>query len=349
MVVERLLGGCPAGIVKVRRASGDDAFAIAEIHVRSWQGAYRDILPGELLDGLSVAEREESWRSLLRDGGERGLTLVVEGSSGLVGFCSVATPSRDEDAGGRTAEIGAFYIDPDYWREGAGSALLSAALAELAGQGWYEVVLWVLPENRAALAFYERFGFAVEPGVEKREERSGRPVVRLRAALDEPIRLVAYDSSWPDRFERERAALEEAVGAWATGGIHHVGSTAVPGLDAKPIIDILVGVDSLDASRACFEPLAKLGYVYAPYRAEEMHWFCKPHPSRRTHHLHLIPTGSSRFRDELAFRDRLRASPDVAAEYVALKRSLAERFADDREAYTDAKADFIGSVTTDRR
>lgn len=123
-----------------------------------------------------------------------------------------------------------------------------------------------------------------------------------------------------------------------------MGSTAVPGLDAKPIIDILVGVDGLEASRACFDPLAKLDYLYAPYRADEMHWFCKPHPSHRTHHLHLVPTDSSRFSDELALRDRLRANPAVAREYAALKRELAERFADDREAYTDGKADFIRRV-----
>jgi GrpB-like predicted nucleotidyltransferase (UPF0157 family) len=159
--------------------------------------------------------------------------------------------------------------------------------------------------------------------------------------MEEPIRLVAYDRSWPARFAEEQRALDEAIGAWAAGGIHHVGSTAVPGIDAKPIIDILVGVDSLEASRSCFDPLATLGYLYAPYRADEMHWFCKPHPRRRTHHLHLVPTNAARFRDELAFRDRLRSDPQLAAEYVELKRRLAVRFERDREAYTGAKEEFI--------
>lgn len=206
------------------------------------------------------------------------------------------------------------------------------------------MVLWVLPENRAALAFYTGFGFVVETGVEKHEERSGRLVIRLRAGLDEPIRLAPYDPSWPGRFAEEQAALDEAIGPWATGGIHHVGSTAIPGLDAKPTIDVLAGVDSLEASRACFDPLAKLDYLYAPYRSGEMHWFCKPHPSQRTHHLHLVPTDSRRFRDELAFRDLLRASPEVAEEYTTLKHKLADRFSRDREAYTDAKTDFIRRV-----
>jgi GrpB-like predicted nucleotidyltransferase (UPF0157 family) len=157
----------------------------------------------------------------------------------------------------------------------------------------------------------------------------------------EPVRIVPYDSDWPRRFAKERAALREALGAHVTGGIHHVGSTAVPGLDAKPIIDILVGVDSLSASRTSFRALAALGYQYATYRAREMHWFCKPDPSRRTHHLHLAPTSSPRFREELAFRDLLRTHADVSREYAELKRRLALDLEHDREAYTEAKGQFI--------
>ena len=166
----------------------------------------------------------------------------------------------------------------------------------------------------------------------------------MPSETDERIEIIAYDPEWPARFAEERSALDAAIGRWATGGIHHVGSTAVAGLDAKPIIDILIGVESLEATRSCFDPLSSLGYLYAPYRVEEMHWFCKPHPSRRIHHLHLVPTDSSRFRDELAFRDRLRAAPQVAKEYATLKRELADRFPRDREAYTDGKTDFIDHV-----
>ena len=80
-----------------------------------------------------------------------------------------------------------------------------------------------------------------------------------------------------------------------------------------------------------------------------MHWFCKPDPARRTHHLHLIPTSSPRFADELAFRDYLRAHPDRAKEYGTLKRSLAAEHAEDREAYTRAKADFVEAITAKAR
>jgi GrpB-like predicted nucleotidyltransferase (UPF0157 family) len=102
-----------------------------------------------------------------------------------------------------------------------------------------------------------------------------------------------------------------------------------------------LGVRSLEESRACFERLAELGYLYAPYRSAEMHWFCKPHPSRRTHHLHIVPIHSTRFRDELLFRDYLRDHHDVAREYGALKRALAEQFEHDREGYADAKGEFV--------
>jgi len=160
-------------------------------------------------------------------------------------------------------------------------------------------------------------------------------------AGDEPIRLVSYDASWPQRFEEERIALERAIGEWVVGRIHHVGSTAVPGMEAKPIIDILVGVRDLDEARACFDPLARLDYLYAPYLPDQMHWFCKPDPSHRTHHLHLVPVDSQRYRDEIAFLDKLRANPVLAERYVALKRELAQAHPDDREAYTDGKTTFI--------
>ena len=158
---------------------------IADVHVRSWQAAYRGVLPDDLLDGLSVTEREGSWRALLGGNEHHWLNLVTEDESGvLAGFCSVTTPSRDAKEDESLAEVGALYVDPDRWQEGAGSAMLIAAFEELKERGWREVVLWVLPENHRALAFYAHFGFEIEAGVEKCEERSGRPVIRLRARVN---------------------------------------------------------------------------------------------------------------------------------------------------------------------
>lgn len=165
--------------------------------------------------------------------------------------------------------------------------------------------------------------------------------VELVEAGEEPVRIVAYDPTWPERFAREHEALERALAPWISGGVHHVGSTAVPGLEAKPTIDVMVGVRSLEEARACFGPLAALSYQYAPYRPDEMHWFCKPDLVRREFHLHLVPHGSRRFAATLAFRDALRSDAGCASEYETLKRGLAQRFAEDRESYTAAKADFI--------
>ena len=170
------------------------------------------------------------------------------------------------------------------------------------------------------------------------------PVEPQPEPRDEAVRVASYDPTWPSRFEAERAGLEKVLGDAITGGIHHVGSTSVPGLDAKPVIDILVGVADLQGSRAYIQPLAGLSYMYAPYRPDEMLWFCKPNPAHRTHHLHVVPSGSKRFRDELAFRDHLRTHPAAALEYATLKRQLAAEFEHDREAYTEAKGDFIRQI-----
>ncbi|MGC4788523.1 GrpB family protein [Micromonospora sp. DT178] len=164
-----------------------------------------------------------------------------------------------------------------------------------------------------------------------------------------PVHVKPYDAAGPERFAAEAGVIGQTIGPWITGGIHHVGSTAVPGLAAKPVIDIMVGVADLESSRPCIELLRPLNYCYWPYRAEVMHWFCKPRPSHRTHHLHLVPTGSPRYLNVLAFRDYLRARPDARADYEALKRELADRFPHDREAYTEGKTELIGKLTETAR
>jgi GrpB-like predicted nucleotidyltransferase (UPF0157 family) len=161
---------------------------------------------------------------------------------------------------------------------------------------------------------------------------------------DEPVTVRPYDPVWPARFENERCLLQRVLGEFITGGIHHVGSTSVPGLDAKPVIDILAGIADLDAAHPCIDLLGPLSYLYAPYRVDEMLWFCKPHPARRTHHLHLVPTGSARYRAELLFRDYLREHPDARADYARIKHDLAVRYRHDREAYTKGKTAFVQEI-----
>jgi GrpB-like predicted nucleotidyltransferase (UPF0157 family) len=122
-------------------------------------------------------------------------------------------------------------------------------------------------------------------------------------------------------------------------------STAIPKLAAKPVIDIMAGVQALDASRPAIQAATELGYCYSAYRPETEHWFCKPSPFFRTHHLHLIPVGSPQWIEPIAFRDYLRTHAEVAAEYETLKRQLAQEHQFDREAYTEAKRPFIARIT----
>ena len=91
-----------------------------------------------------------------------------------------------------------------------------------------------------------------------------------------PVILEEYDQSWPTRFEEERNLLMGVAAEWCYGGIEHIGSTAVPGMVAKPVIDIMFGVKSLEESKPAIEVVKENGYEYWPYNAEIMHWFCKP-------------------------------------------------------------------------
>ena len=162
-------------------------------------------------------------------------------------------------------------------------------------------------------------------------------------STDALIKIHPYDASWPAKFEEERELLEPILAPVLAGGIHHVGSTAIPGLAAKPIVDIMAGVASLDEARGVFEELGELQYCYSPYRPG-MHWFCKPSSDLRTHHLILVEPDGPWWEPRLRFRDYLRSHPDAVAEYEALKRDLAGRHADDRQAYTDAKTAFVERI-----
>lgn len=162
--------------------------------------------------------------------------------------------------------------------------------------------------------------------------------------MEASIQLEAYNPSWPAAFQAERDLLWPVLEPWLAGSIEHVGSTAVPGLSAKPVIDIMAPVKDLQSSRPAVRELQGLGYRYAPYKTDVMHWLCKPSAELRTHHLHLVPLNSRLWIERLAFRDLLIADPAVAKDYAALKHRLAAAYGHDRERYTDEKGPFIETV-----
>lgn len=167
--------------------------------------------------------------------------------------------------------------------------------------------------------------------------------------MSEQVIIVDPDSGWPALFEAEQTRLRLTLGHKLLL-IEHMGSTAIPGLAAKPIIDLIAAVRDLDDMRAWVEPLQTLGYSYiSKFEAEmpERRFFQKHDAEgQRTHHLHLYDLPTFHARPERLFRDYVRAHPEVAQRYAQLKRSLAERLGHDRAAYTEAKTDFIQSVVT---
>lgn len=169
----------------------------------------------------------------------------------------------------------------------------------------------------------------------------------LAAAIHEAVTLQPYDASWPAAYAAERERLLRALpGVFI--GLEHIGSTAVPGLAAKPIVDIMAGVASMAVAESVAVALCACGYTTsAEFNAtlSDRKWFMRWADGHRTHHLHVVVHQGQAWHERLRFRDALRADPALAARYAALKASAAEQHASDREAYTDAKAGFVRAVS----
>src|SRR3954471_5341405 len=155
------------------------------------------------------------------------------------------------------------------------------------------------------------------------------------------IAIVPYDPAWPREFERERDRLEAGLGATALR-IEHNGSTAVPGLAAKPVIDIQISVAHLQPADAYAPSLERLGYVHVPHQDDAFApFFHRPAAWPHTHHVHVVESGGDEEWKALAFRDYLRGHPEAAREYAVLKARLAVEFSGEdfasRESYASAK------------
>jgi GrpB-like predicted nucleotidyltransferase (UPF0157 family) len=156
--------------------------------------------------------------------------------------------------------------------------------------------------------------------------------------------VVPYDPAWPRLFEEEAARLRAALGDRILS-IEHVGSTSIPGMDAKPILDLMVGVERLGEAEGLLPALWEMGYEHKPDPDNPERIYLVRGPAEcRTHHLSLAETTSAFWRRHLRFRDLLRADAALADEYARLKHALAERHRGDRPAYQDGKQPFIDGV-----
>jgi len=157
------------------------------------------------------------------------------------------------------------------------------------------------------------------------------------------VRLAPYSRAWVRLFKKEAALLTEALGDCVPVDIQHVGSTSVPGLEAKPIIDIALTIHDFRRVSTCIRRLATIGYKYmGEYGLPGRHFFTKGTPT--THHLHVVKDTSEHWRHWLAFRDYLRKHKDTAVAYDKLKRSLARKYRKNRDAYTSAKSAFVEKI-----
>ena len=186
-------------------------------------------------------------------------------------------------------------------------------------------------------------------GMKERIETLEEKVARV---VKEDVAVVAYDPRWPEMFERERLHLLSCLPHDLVKRIEHFGSTAVPGLSAKPIVDILVEVKSLDETKKIIAPILEAqgyDYFWRPSWGNDMPpfyaWFIKRDKNgSRTHHIHMVEADFEHW-DRLLFRDYLIEHSDVAGEYNELKKRLSKVHHSDRVAYTEVKTDFIRAVT----
>ena len=159
------------------------------------------------------------------------------------------------------------------------------------------------------------------------------------------VEIVDYSPEWAEIFERERAAILETCSTWVMK-VHHFGSTSVPGLAAKPILDIMPVVARPDDGENAVEPMTTIGYRYRGDNGlPGRFYFDKIVGGRTVVHCHMYPQDHSDVRKLVAFRDQLRANPETSIAYERLKRNLALKYRDDRESYTDGKGAFIRETT----
>ena len=166
----------------IRKATVNDAYGIASVHVRSWQVAYRGHMPDDFLDGLDVEKRMNMWRALTQES-DKTIFIAEDTDGNIVGFSAIGS-SRDPDANPETAEVSAIYVHPEKWGKGIGRTLLSTSLEEVQKREFDQLTLWVLEANQRARSFYESFGFMQDGAIKDDDHWKGFSVREVRYRLN---------------------------------------------------------------------------------------------------------------------------------------------------------------------
>lgn len=163
----------------------------------------------------------------------------------------------------------------------------------------------------------------------------------------EKVEIRDWDPTWAQLASELVSDLHDRLAPWLAGSVEHVGSTSVQGLAAKPVVDLMAPVASLPADSGAAGPLADVGWELVPPELDRRPWrrlYVLPEDDRRLAHLHLVESTHPRWSETLRFRDRLRRQPELARAYAEVKRRAARAHAEDRDAYTAAKSDFVERV-----
>lgn len=242
-------------------------------------------------------------------------------------------------------DVGIIYgiaVKTEYQKKGIGRKLIEHEIQYFESNGVKRIQLTVESGNQNALGFYEHVDFREKYKIVEFNLQDSK-CARVRE-LSRPAIIADYDPQRVTLYEEEERRILEVIGHIIVE-IEHIGSTAVRDLGAKPVIDIMVAVDSLSDVKKCIEPLQRIGYEYRPQHEAsfpERRFFRKGHPPKEQHyHLHMVELTRDCWKKELLFRDYLRTHPKVAHEYYELKKRLAKYGS---EGYNTAKTPFIESV-----
>lgn len=323
----------------IRPAGASDIPGIARVHVDTWRSTYRGIVAASHLANLSYEKSEDLWKGHV--GRAAQLVTVAEEEGRIVGFVH-GGPNRGPEPEYR-GELNAIYVLERHQRRGLGRRLTLALAELLEAASLRSMIVWVLRDNPAR-DFYKSLegkpagAKPITLGSQTLEE-AGYGWTNLARLLELRVRLAGYDPRWAGLFEEERARLADALGD-SVVDIQHIGSTAVPGLASKPVVDILVGLRQYPPNPLRIAVLSGLGYEPRGEAGVAGRLFFRK-GAPRTHHVHATLFESGFWASHLRFRDLLRARPQLALAYEQLKRMLESTVGDDRVLYTEAKSAFI--------
>lgn len=317
----------------IRLADLDDAEELARLR---WDFSREEGARGDQSSDQYVGEFREFFANGLAEG--RWTVVVAEVDSGLVANAwlevvdVVPWPDRSSKKWGYVTNV---YTEPGFRGAGIGSKILGVVVQ---GAQLLKCELLIVWPSEESVGFYQRAGFSPNPMLlELNLDQT--PATKTRRVV-----VSEYDPNWPRMFEEERRQIQGAIGERVVA-IEHVGSTAVPGLGAKPIIDIMLGVSRLSDFKKCIVPLEKIGYEHAPWADVDMpgrrRYFRKSIEGVRSHHLHMCEFGGEFWGRHVTFRDYLRNKPQEARRYLELKKELAAKFEWDTIGYTEAKTAFV--------